>query len=729
MEFAKPNGQTRIESKTETHLPFEPGLTDAPSHDAANQSDANPAPLSEIREERRPINCVEAGLKSIERGFQVFALKDGTKNPLNGVSWLSLRTCEPERAKAQLKSTSSYGVATGDRLVVIDVDCRDDKPGLINFDSVDREYGFPETFTVRTRSGGKHLYYRLPLGMRIKNDATGRCFGEGIDVKGHNGYVVGPGSVVEGLSYTIEKELPVADAAPWMLERFEQELERGPKVTEPLCPWDLAPNIERARYYLQHEAPPAIQYDHGDQTTLSVAMHVRDYAISKEMCFELMMDHYNERCEPPWWPDEMKVKVANGYRYPKKRPGTRRAGLAEGFEPAEILEKPKSQLGDLDIEWIKPFDPTQIPKRAWVLGRLLARGYVTELVSPPGAGKTTLELLMAVAIAAGRGDIVGIEVRERTRVFVWNQEDELDELKRRLAAVLKAFNLSFDNITLNGKPMIVLGSGASKSIKIARVDSEEIRPTKDTAALVRLFVEEGIGVAMFDPLIELHPAKESDNDQLGAVARIFRSIAIEARCAVMLAHHTRKLPAAAGTGHFGNLDSGRGASSLSGVIRMAATLYTIDHKTAKAYGVTDEERNRYVRLDDAKNNLALIGAEPVFFRREGINIGTFEEPEEVGVLRLTKLEKPKSNLERESEALLQDLEDLLNPGEAAGVPEIARKLSEVDPVMHGDDHRVVSKKIARLHQRGKLPGFTLEKVSGRRGSKIIREAETRQEER
>jgi hypothetical protein len=86
-------------------------------------------------------------------------------------------------------------------------------------------------------------------------------------------------------------------------------------------------------------------------------------------------------------------------------------------------------------------------------------------------------------------------------------------------------------------------------------------------------------------------------------------------------------------------------------------------------------------------------------------------------------------LERESEALLQDLEDLLNPGEAAGVPEIARKLSEVDPVMHGDDHRVVSKKIARLHQRGKLPGFTLEKVSGRRGSKIIREAETRQEER
>ena len=234
-------------------------------------------------------------------------------------------------------------------------------------------------------------------------------------------------------------------------------------------------------------------------------------------------------------------------------------------------------------------------------------------------------------------------------------------------------------------------------------------------------------MAMFDPLVELHPADENNNVEMGAVGRIFRSIAMQAHCAVMVVHHTRKPSTGDSTGHIGNMDSARGGGSLVGVTRIGATLYTIDDKTAVAYGVTPEDRHRYVRFDNGKNNMALGSGEPVFFRREGVNIGTFDEPEEVGVLRPIVLEKRRPKAELEAEDLRNNLEALLAPGEAMGTPEIARKLIDIDPVLYGDDHRVVARKIARHHEKGKLPGFEIEKEAGRRGSKITRELETRQE--
>jgi RecA-family ATPase len=289
------------------------------------------------------------------------------------------------------------------------------------------------------------------------------------------------------------------------------------------------------------------------------------------------------------------------------------------LRPVCFIEFPPapSSLGTLELEWITPFDPTLIPKRAWVLGRFLARGYLTGLVAPPGAGKTTPELMMAVAIASGKGDIIGLDVPQRTRVFVWNQEDEIDELKRRLAAILKAFDLSFDDIAIDGRPGILLGSGVSKAIMLAqRKKSGPIGETEIVSDLIKAFLQDGIGVAMFDPLVELHQADENNNVEMGAVGRVFRRIAVEAHAAVLIVHHTRKLPNSDSTGHIGNMESGRGGGSLFGVARMGATLYTIDDKTAKAYGVPETERHKYVRLDGGKNNMALTGGEPAFYMRE-----------------------------------------------------------------------------------------------------------------
>ena len=56
-----------------------------------------------------------------------------------------------------------------------------------------------ETFMVRTGRGGLHLYFTAPPGVRLGNTAgeLGRGLGWLIDTRGHGGYVVAPGSVVD----------------------------------------------------------------------------------------------------------------------------------------------------------------------------------------------------------------------------------------------------------------------------------------------------------------------------------------------------------------------------------------------------------------------------------------------------------------------------------------------------------------------------------------------------
>lgn len=53
----------------------------------------------------------------------------------------------------------------------------------------------PETLTVATPSGGRHLYFRAPHGLDVPSDATGRV-GYQIDVRAHGGYAVAPGSSI-----------------------------------------------------------------------------------------------------------------------------------------------------------------------------------------------------------------------------------------------------------------------------------------------------------------------------------------------------------------------------------------------------------------------------------------------------------------------------------------------------------------------------------------------------
>jgi hypothetical protein len=122
---------------------------------------------------------------------------------------------------------ANVGIRTGaaSGLVVIDVDPQ--HGGDRSLAALIERHGefFAACRTVRTGSGGVHLYFRHP-GTAVRND-TGRRLGAGLDVRGDGGYVVGPPSLhASGRRY---KLAAIPDALPEMPEWLIARLVRDPE--------------------------------------------------------------------------------------------------------------------------------------------------------------------------------------------------------------------------------------------------------------------------------------------------------------------------------------------------------------------------------------------------------------------------------------------------------------------------------------------------------------------
>lgn len=118
-------------------------------------------------------------------------------------------------------------------ILVVDLDVRTyvDKNGatvrkigdLVWQDHCLRE-GFERTFTVRTPSGGWHLWYRLPDGLTI---TTRALLGQDIDVRSTGGYALLPGSFVNDGEvsgyYRVVDDSPIAPLPTWIDQLYRDD--------------------------------------------------------------------------------------------------------------------------------------------------------------------------------------------------------------------------------------------------------------------------------------------------------------------------------------------------------------------------------------------------------------------------------------------------------------------------------------------------------------------------
>ena len=625
-----------------------------------------------------------------EQGFRIFPLAPNGKTPALDSNWRVIASKDPARVAemwtcpiTDAEHDFNIGIALTSDVLVFDEDTSNGKQGAKSRALLEAIYEeLPSTLTVRSASGGKHRYYgtHLPVG----NSAS--KVGQHIDIKSEGGFAVGPGSSIDGVEYVVENAAPIAPAPEFLLTLAGKPRARVMADTAtPLVDLDGQDAISRATEYLTTKAP--------DNGTYGIAAKVKDFGVSQDKCLELMLEHWRDARSLDKDDSHIEFRVNNAYRYGQNAPGIS-AAEAE-FDAVEVADTVGSGIR---LNWIAPFKATDIPKRQFVLGTFAAKQYLTGLISPPGVGKTTFLLMCAVAVASGRDDITGFKVHERTKVLLWNQEDETDELKRRLLAVMTAFDVKWSDIEINGEPGIVLGSGVDKALMFATRSNDTIVMSRDAKAIEEFMLANGIGLGIFDPFVEMHPADENNNVEVAAVARVFRRVAVRANCSVILAHHTRKPPAASGSDAYaGNMDSGRGAGALNGVARMVATLYTLDAATAKKYGIREAEIRNYIRFDDAKSNLSLVSGDPIFFKREGVTIGGFGG-EEVGVLRPASLSRVKDVKEQAKDDLVGDVFECMGAHDKIPVTEMARVLCGL-PMRADDNPRAVEMAIKRTFDK------------------------------
>jgi hypothetical protein len=261
------------------------------------------------------------------------------------------------------------------------------------------------------------------------------------------------------------------------------------------------------------------------------------------------------------------------------------------------------------------FDEASLAPRQWVYGKHYLRRFVSVLASAGGVGKTSMQIVEALAICTGR-PLLGEKVEEQCNVWLINLEDPMDEMQRRILAAMRHYGIKPEEV--RGK--LFVDAGRDFSLNFAIQTREGI--TANTALVEYLnkrIPERKIGAVFIDPFVGAHQINENDNMAVNAVVAQIRQVADETNCAIGLVHHIRK-----GNGEDATIDSVRGAGSLIGAARAARVINKISEQDALNLGVDPKEAQGLFRVDDGKANLAPPASAAVFRRMEGVQIGNGE---------------------------------------------------------------------------------------------------------
>jgi hypothetical protein len=286
--------------------------------------------------------------------WRIFPIARGRKSPPLFKNELELAS--NDRATVEQWAARDRGCNWGlalkrSHVIVLDVDTKPGKCGATTLERLELEHGLlPATFEVRSPSGGRHLYFTETNNVRHRMKLSG--FGRDID---STGYVLLPGSVLSGEGngdtpgrYRTVVNAMVLPAPDWFAEYLAPST-IGDNATDqaPAVEQDTPHLIAWAIDYLKN-AKPAVQYEHGEFTLLMVAAVLKDHGISQPMAVELLTEHYNARCNPPWevgegaTADRLDVKVANAWIYLRgTQPGAHTAAVAFGDDSidAAALDK------------------------------------------------------------------------------------------------------------------------------------------------------------------------------------------------------------------------------------------------------------------------------------------------------------------------------------------------------------------------------------------------------
>jgi hypothetical protein len=244
---------------------------------------------------------------------------------------------------------ANIGIACGD-IVVIDFDTKKDESIRPQAEAWRLLW---DAGSTATWSDGAHLFFKPPPGLIIGN-GVGKI-GPFIDHRGKGGYVLGPGSIVNGKQYKFNGSGPFTfDDLPQLPAELVKLIGKT-RVRDPNMPKQCVPELDRPEYiaraahYLKNDAPEAQMGAAGDPTTIVVINRVGDEGLSEQECQNQMLENWNfTKAHPPWEPEHLAEKIASAYKSRTSPLGCR---VPSEFTKVELdePEKPKRKLREITV--------------------------------------------------------------------------------------------------------------------------------------------------------------------------------------------------------------------------------------------------------------------------------------------------------------------------------------------------------------------------------------------
>ena len=270
----------------------------------------------------------------------------------------------------------------------------------------------------------------------------------------------------------------------------------------------------------------------------------------------------------------------------------------------------------------KPFNWNYETLKAtpWVAKGFGLRRSVTLIAATGGTGKTQFSLQCAVAFALGEPFAGFMPMKRLRSVFITGEED-LEELQRRLAAVIlartagdraKAREL---NERLDG--WLIIYEGGESDALVIKDEAGRISRTAFHAKLLADNLIEPADIFWCDPLIRLHSGlDENSSTDMQALHNAAHDIAKHGNCCVVLVHHTSK----AGSSSVSSSHSARGSSALTDAVRVSINMANMSEAEGKQFFPDDPEAYLdHVQIADPKQNYARK-SKPKFFKKESVQL-------------------------------------------------------------------------------------------------------------
>lgn len=236
-------------------------------------------------------------------------------------------------------STSKFG--DDQAIVVVDVDTKKGKRGDCELLRLELEgHVFPGTLEQTTPSGGRHLIYVHDRPLRQGADVLA----VGLDIRSKGGYIVAPGSEIDGKFYTRVNGFDHLEPAPgWLVDRL------GAAPTRSVPPSGPAPGVdpkraeERSVEYLKVTAGATL--GSRGSTAYKVAARLKDFGCTRPQALLLMDMYWAEKCDPPMPPNDLEDSVNHAYTYGREQQGV--AAPEAQFTPIEAPEDEEDEPKDV----------------------------------------------------------------------------------------------------------------------------------------------------------------------------------------------------------------------------------------------------------------------------------------------------------------------------------------------------------------------------------------------